>query len=155
MCGYGMWSLFPGDAWLGATASSLRNKLLQTPLSFAGVCSGVGVGYVSSWTGVFGRPVRGADQVHDFCFFFNADEVDSGSCGDYQINTSSSSMFVLLRLIRYGVDGGPVHEANSSMRIHAGMKRFLGSGGRRRHRQRLQRRRMKEEIDPRAFCCDS
>jgi hypothetical protein len=76
-------------------------------------------------------PGEEAGQVRDFCFFFNANEVDSGDCGDCRINTSSFSTFALLRLIRYGVDDGPVHEANSNMRIHADMKRFLGSRGRR------------------------
>ena len=43
--------VFPDGVWLGETASSLWNKVLQTSLSFAGICSGAGVGSVSSCTG--------------------------------------------------------------------------------------------------------
>ena len=43
--------VFLDDAWLGETASSLRNIVLQTSLSFTGVCSSAGVGSVRICTG--------------------------------------------------------------------------------------------------------
>ena len=49
---------FPGGAWMRELASLLWNKVLQTSLSFAGVCSGAGVGSGSSpCTGVHRWPL--------------------------------------------------------------------------------------------------
>ena len=39
--------VFPNDALVGETASSLRNMVLETSFSLTGVCSGAGVGSVS------------------------------------------------------------------------------------------------------------
>src|SRR6185369_12331866 len=47
-----LWGLIPDGARLGETVSSLWNKVLQTFLSFVGVCSGAGVGSASSCVGV-------------------------------------------------------------------------------------------------------
>jgi len=49
---------FPGGAWMRELASLLWNKVLQTSLSFAGVCSGADVGSGSSpCTGVHCWPL--------------------------------------------------------------------------------------------------
>ena len=49
---------FPDGAWIRELASLLWNKVLQTSLSFAGVCSGAGVGSGSSpCTGVHRWPL--------------------------------------------------------------------------------------------------
>ena len=49
---------FTGGAWMRELASLLWNKVLQTSFSFAGVCSGAGVGSGSSpCTGVHRWPL--------------------------------------------------------------------------------------------------
>jgi hypothetical protein len=135
---------FPGSAWMRESASLLWNKVLQTSLSFAGACSGAGVGSVSSCIGVHRWPESVVVLVLlGFSFIFNDDEVGSGGGGDNRVGSFSSSTFAPPRFIRYGVDGGPVHEANSSLRIHVGVKRNFGSGGCSRWRQQ----RMEKKIE--------
>jgi hypothetical protein len=120
-----LWCLVDGDEMEAAPSS--RNKVLRISLLLGVVFHGGGGGPVSCVSRV--RLGLWISVFSGFFSFFIDGEVVSGGGGDHPAWFFSSSLSAPSGLIRYGVEGGPVHVENSSRSIHDDVKRIHGPGG--------------------------